>query len=280
MLRLSTGFLLLMLFPFCAVAGEPPFPVEEPKVPVEVFYSKDDPRWKDTERAIEDVAAALKRLHITKYAIDDDAGYQKLLNAERERPNMVTGDITIVIGPYTLTNKGDRKDIEMYFGPMMHRFLNPNVGKGRRNVDLAGIAGATFGKGAKLEAFAIDPKNRDPILDAIFYRVMLDGKQAGWLADVFWPIPCPVCNDTQFAVSIALKDHKIIDVHPIRELERNGRMLETKESEPFLNQFKGVTDKAGVAKVDVISGATKTSHSYQAALNKTIEALIRHEQNK
>src|SRR5438132_11878952 len=57
----------------------PPVNENLPPVKVDVYYSKNDPHWKETEAAIDAVAKEFKRLQITKISIDDDKGYSQLV---------------------------------------------------------------------------------------------------------------------------------------------------------------------------------------------------------
>src|SRR5437899_2163386 len=99
--------ILHFAFLFTAVAAEEPPPVD-----VQVYYSKDDKTWPDAEKAIDAVNAQYPRLRISKISIDDAEGYKKLTEAEKGAVNLDPGEITLMMGPYALTDKGKRRDIE------------------------------------------------------------------------------------------------------------------------------------------------------------------------
>jgi len=268
--------LLLLSFVFCGAAHAG----EVPPVGVDVYYSKKDPRWKDTEKVIDTVGRELPQILFNKTSIDDEAGYIKLSAAEAERPGMVTGDVTVIIGPYVLTSRGDRRDVEKYLGSIMHRVLNPMAGKGRKQPDVIAYAAELFGKTVKIDTVILEAGVKDPLLDAEFYRITDNGNHVAWIANVYWPIACPICNDTQFLVALIPQTLKILDVRPVRELELSGREMLKKDTESFIGQFKGADATKGISRVDIIAGATKTSLSYQGGLNKVLETLRKLEHKK
>src|SRR5947209_747586 len=115
---------------FIAIAGVS-WAEELPPVPLTVFYSKDDPKWKDAEKIIDAVGRELPRLQIEKVSFDDDKGYAQLSEVEQSHHVSEPGEITLAWGPYILISRGERRDVETYFGPMARRSLNPKAGKGR-----------------------------------------------------------------------------------------------------------------------------------------------------
>jgi hypothetical protein len=141
--------------------------------------------------------------------------------------------------------------------------------------DPAAYCASVFGKDARVEAL---PKEAggDAALDALWHRVLNGDKQIGWIVDAYWPIACPVCNDTQFLIALQSPGAKILDVRPVRELERMGLTLDAKENTAFTSQFKDATPQAAI-KVDGISGATKTSVSYQSAVNRILDEAKKRE---
>ncbi|HEY3319628.1 MAG TPA: FMN-binding protein [Planctomycetota bacterium] len=237
-------------------------------LPITVFFSKEDPRWPQAEKVIDQTVKELPRLSVRKVSIDDAEGYNELSTIEQQRHISDTGDITLVIGAYTLIDKGERREIETYFPPMIRRILTPNAGKGRLSPDISKYAGEIFGKEAKIE-----PAQKTD--DVLLYSVASGDKRVGWVADAFSLITCPTCNDTQFLAAVRVPELKIIDVRPVRELERLGLSLDAKETAAFVSQFKGLSPQSNAAKVDIISGATKTSVGYQAAINKILDELKR-----
>ena len=241
---------------------------EKAPVAVTVFYSKDDLRWVEAEKAIDAVAKKFPRLQIAKISIDDAAGYQKLADAEKNLKIEPTGDVTLVMGPLFLTSQGDRRDVEKHFGPMTEQIFNPGEKKGRKPIDIGAYAAEFFGKDAGAEAETKDLKQ-----DTVYYQVKKDGRLAGWVVDVFREIRCPMCTDTQFLLAIGLPELKVLDVRPILPLERISTKLDDKETAGFVNQFKNRTGKDPDQKIDIISGATKTSRAYEAAMNEILQTL-------
>lgn len=259
---------MFALFSVAAAAFSGQAPEEEPPVPVTVFYSNDDPQWKATEKAIDEVAAKYPRLKVSKISIDELEGYKKLADAEKKLDIKPTGDVTLVVGPVYLTSRGPRREIEKHLGAMVHQLFHPGEKKGRKPVNVAAYAAEIFGKGA-----AVPPTPDDIKPDTVYCPVTKDGSAVGWIVDVFRDIRCPMCTDTQFVVAIGLPELKVLDIRPVRELERISLGLEPEETAAFLKQFKGRTAQDPIRKVDVVSSATKTSRSYESAINEILQEL-------
>ena len=273
--RFFCGFALLICAAGLAQQDQSaPEPGAEPAPPVSatVYYSKDDPRWPETEKAIEAVHEKFPRFEFKTVSIDTPEGYAQLLAAEKALNIKQTGDVTLVMGPLFLTSEGDRRDIEKYLGAMVGQILNPTEKKGWVKTDAAPFAQEVFGKNAQLE---LQPQDSQNI--GAWYRVKKDGKAAGWVVDVFRKIACPVCTDTQFLVAIGSPELRILDVRPVRPIERLGLPVEAKETGPFLNQFKDRGAQQPDQRVDIVSGATKTSRSYEAAISEVLKELKRRE---
>ncbi len=262
MCRILAGVIGLAL-PFTLIAAD-----EEPVVEATVYYSKDDPRWKETDQAIETVEKAVPCLRVARVSIDSDEGYRQLAEAEKRLKIAESGEVTLVLGPLFLTSKDKRRGIEMYFGPMLQRVLKPEAGKGRLPADVPAYAKKHFGADAAVEALPDDGKQ-----NIKYHRICKNGQAAGWVADAFQPIGCPVCNDAQALIAVSHPDLALIDVTPVRELERLGRKLEEKEQGAFTSQFKGHSLKKAEVRVDGVSGATKTSLAYEALIREIREAL-------
>jgi len=246
-----------------------------PPVDATVFYSKDDAHWKDAEKILDAVTRELPRLKLEKISIDDPKGYTRLTEVEQSHKIIEPGEMTLEFGPFVLISKGERRDVEKYFGPLVRRILDPKAGKGRLKADAAPYASAIFGKDVRVDE-APKVAGGDAALDAIWYRVLSGDKSVGWVVDAYWPITCPVCNDTQFMVALQLPETKILDIRPVRELERMGLALEAKEGAAFTAQFKNMAPPAP-PKVDGISGATKTASSYQSAVARILEEAKKRE---
>jgi hypothetical protein len=258
-----TAFLLLLALSSLSVRSQE----DGPPIDAQVYYSKDDPKWPEAEKAVDAAAKRFPRMRFEKISIDTDEGYQKLAAAEKQNLITKTGEITLVMGPLSLTDKGERRDIEKYLEPMIDRILHPEKAKGKLQADIAAYVKDVFGKDATTEA--LPAKEQD---HTIYYRVKNDGKHAGWAVEAYRHIGCPVCNDAQFMVALD-PEFKVIDLRPVRELEIMGRKLDEKETAAFTGQFKGKTADGKEVKVDGISGATKTTHAYEYALTDILKEI-------
>lgn len=268
-LRTAAFGLLCLLLAHSAWSAE-----ENPPIAVTVYYSAEDPRWPETEKAIEAVRQKYPQLQCAKIAIDTPEGYAQLHAAEKALAIDPTGDTTLVMGPVCLTSQGERRGIEMYFGPMIAQILNPDAKKGWRKIDAAPYARELFGADATVHAQPADEKTL-----GAWYRVLRNGQPAGWVVDIFRKIGCPVCTDTQFLLAVKSPELRVLDVRPVRDLERLGLPVPPKETAPFLKQFKDATPGSGTGtgtgkrRVDIVSGATKTSHAYESAIEEVLQEL-------
>jgi hypothetical protein len=246
---------------------------ELPKVDVTIYYSKDDPDWPAAEKQIDAVGKDQTELNIIKVSIDDPAGYKQLAQAEQDLQIKKTGDITLVMGPISLTSKGERRDVERYFGPMARRFLHPDNLKGRVPADVKGYAAEIFGGNAVAEAQALtDNENVE------YHQIRKDGKIIGWIVLGYSHIVCPVCNDAQFLIAVSSPELKILGVKPVRELERWGAKLDDKETAGYVGQYIGRTPADADKKADIISRATKTSTAYENTIKAILLELKKREQ--
>jgi len=242
------------------------FAAEEPPIPVTVFFSKEDKHWAEAEKVIDAVAKKFPRLSLEKKSIDDDTGYKDLVEAEKHNLIKDSGDLTLIMGPLSLTSKGKRRDVETYFEPMVARLLDPEKAKGRLKADVAAFVKDIFG--ADAAAHMLPETTNENIF---YFRVQQDGRDIGWVADAFKAIACPVCNDVQVLIA-ADPALRILNLRPVRELERWGMALHEKEASKFTGQFKGKTPRVEV-KVDGVSGATKTHRAYESVVAEALRDL-------
>ena len=254
------------------VAAEEPKPdLKEPIIEVQFFFSKKDSKLEDVDKILAAVVKQFPMLRIEHISIDDKAGYARLTQTEKSLGIVHPGDMTIAFGPYFLLSKGDQRDIELYFAAMMKRLIGQMKGdnsfKDRITPKVADYAKKIFGK----EAVAtIEP---DQKFNAnILYKVAKDGKPAGWIADAYDPIGCPICSSAQLLMATDVK-LAILDVTPVREIERLGTKIPEKEIEEFIEQFKGKTPAKPPVKVDAVSRATKTTKAFIGSVNEVLEEL-------
>ncbi|MEI6232061.1 MAG: FMN-binding protein [Planctomycetota bacterium] len=271
MIRTIALFAVLMCCAssFIATAEEPN--PNQPPVPVEFYFSKKDPRLSETEKALAAVVKQLPMIKIERVAIDDKAGYQRLADVERMFDIKTPGDMTMAFGPYILVNKGAARDIDLYFGSMMKRLIGQMKGdnsfKDRITPNVAFYAEAVFGKGATA---VIEPEQKGNSI--MLYRAFNGGKQAGWIADAYDPIGCPICSSAQLFLA-ASPTLQVLDVSPIREIEKYGVKAPDAEVAAFVAQFRGKTPANPPVKVDAVSRATKTSHAFLTSVAETLDEL-------
>lgn len=257
-------FFCLSAGTFCCAAGD------APPVDLQVYYSAEDPAWAAAEKTIDAVCLKFPRIRMEKVCIDNAEGYKKLAETEKRLNIVDPGEITLVMGPLHLISRGSKRDVEKYFEGFIGRMLNPEAAKGKKVADAAGYAVEVFGAGAAVDGKADEKEH------ITYYQVMKDGARVGWVVDAFQHIHCPVCNDTQFLMAVGEPGLKTIGLRPVRALELKGTALDPKEGEKFLNQFIGRTPPAPNAtavQVDIISGATTTSHTYDGAVNEILTEL-------
>ena len=264
--------MLLLSAAACHVAAEEPkLDPKEAIIEVQFFFSKKDPKLDEVDKVLAGVVKQFPMLRIERISIDDKAGYARLSQLEKSLGISKPGDMTIAFGPYFLLSKGDQRDIELYFGAMMKRLIGQMKGdssfKDRIAPKVADYAKKVFGK----EAVAtIEP---DQKFNAnILYRVAKDGKPAGWIADAYDPIGCPICSSAQLLMATDA-NLAILDVTPVREIERLGTKIPEKEIEEFIDQFKGKTPAKPPVKVDAVSRATKTTKAFIGSVNEVLEEL-------
>ena len=282
--------LALVCVPLClSVAQNAALASEAPQIEAEVYYSKEDPHWPGAEQILETVARQYAPLKITKVCMDDDAGYRKLTEAEQKLHIAQPGDVTVVLsatypapadepatGPKSkasteqlaLTSSCERREVEQCLATVVKRLRNPAEGKGRLETDVPVFAAEVFGKAARVEALADERAEH-----CRYYAVYYDAKRAGWIVDAFRHIVCPVCNDMQFLMAVGAPELQVLRIRPQRDLERLAGKLDDKESEAFLDQFKGRGPETSRIKVDAISGATKTCRLYESTVRDALAEI-------
>jgi len=252
-------------------AGVPCWGEEEEAIPVSIYYSKEDPNWPAAEKVLVEVARENPRLRLTKIAIDDEAGYKQLAEAEKTLGINPTGEITVTIGPLFLTSQGERRDVETYFSSLTRQVLHPEGKKGRLPCDAKAFAAEIFGKGIQLQPAEKKAEEQNTVFNA----VLQNGKMAGWVVEVYRHIECPSCNDTQFLLALKMPEETIAALRPVQDLERWGLKLSEKETAAFLGQFNGRTLAQQDQKIDYIPNAAKTSRSYETAVNEVMRELAK-----
>ncbi|MBI3828782.1 MAG: FMN-binding protein [Planctomycetes bacterium] len=261
--------LLLLARAHAAARAEEQAPPKDERLQVTIYYSKDDGHWPEVEKAIEEAIEPFRKiLRYEKVSIDLKEGYARLVRAEKDLNIAPSdrGEITAVIGHFALLNKGkNRRDIESYLARVLKRMLIQDDLKQRRKTDAEAYAKQMLGE-------KVTVKKETESEARVYYRVEEDGKFVGYVVDVYHVIWCPICADAQFllAVNASLR---IKDVTPVHELEVYGVPLEGERARKFLDQFKGRDPEKKVKTLDTVSGATKTSLAYDAAITEVLEEL-------
>jgi len=262
MIGIKTAFLSLLLLSSFAMLAE-----DGPPIDVEMFYSKDDPHLAEAEKKIAATVKRFPRLRIMRISYDDDAGFKKLREREKELGIKDAGDLLILFGPIPLVSKGDDRNAENRFEAVVERALNINAGKGRLPTTPVEYARAQFGK--EVEAVALAELDGGEVK---LFKVMKDGKLAGYTVDAYMPIKCPMCNDTQFELATDTA-FKIKAIRTVRPIELYGAPMPEAQRDAFLKQFLGRQPDGAPPEVDGISGATKTVSSYENAIITILNEL-------
>jgi hypothetical protein len=251
-----------------ARAGDDGPPIDAgPPIDVDVFYSKKDPHWAAAEAKLDAVQKKFPRLRLNKTAIDDDAGYKALHEKEQQFGLKEKGDLTIFFGPIPLVSRGEVRNAENWFESVTTRILNPASGKGRLDADAQAFVKSIYGPDAVATPDAKRPAD-DPLK---LYRVTkgAGGEFLGIAGDMYVPIKCPMCNDTQFFVALTPAG-AVQAVRPIRPFELYATPMPPEKEAAFLKQFNGLKPAPGQAEVDGIAGATKTTMSYESAISRIL----------
>ena len=247
-------------------------------IDVTFYFSKKDPHLAAADKALADAVKELPQLRINRVSIDDPQGYKQLAGEEKRLDINEPGEMTMVFGPIYLTSKGERRYIEQCFAGAMRRLIGQMKGdnsfKGPLPIDVPAYAKEIFGASVELQAKGT--AKGDPL---VYYQVTREKKPLGWIVDAYHAISCPICSDVQFVLATDA-NFTITDLRPARDLERWGAKLPAPETAKFVAQFKGRTPASAPLQVDGISGATKTSLAYQAALNEILEELKKRSKNE
>ena len=263
---------LAILLTGLVCAEEPALSSSKEPVAVNAYFSKDDTHWPAVEKTLDDAAAKYPRLRLNKIDIDTPTGYT-LLRAVEKLNNTETGDLTVTVEHVTLTSKGERRDVETYLPAVLERVLGLAAIKGKKPADAASYATEIFGAGA-----TVTPDGAaNPDQDDAFFRVKLNGQNAGWVVNAYRKIECPVCSDAQFLIAVKSPTLTVLDMRPVRELEIRGVKAGDAATRPFLSQVKGRAASDGEKRIDALSGATKTTTAYQIALNEVLQELQKRE---
>lgn len=236
---------------------------------VVVFFSKEDPRWPDAERVIDDsIRPFAARVAVEKVCFDDPAGYARLTRIEKDLPVEQPGEVTVAVGNFALTSTGaERRDVENYLAPVLARMLGGVELKTRRATAVLAYAREAF----RRADVAVEKDHEK--LGGVYFRVSAGGALLGWVVDAYRTIQCPVCYDAQFLVAAAAAPNvRILGVRPVRELELYGKPLPGERATAFLRQFDGRRPGA-TARVDAVVGATKTSRAYERAVAEILQEL-------
>ena len=247
------------------------YSAEDP-IAVNVYFSKEDAHWPAVEKMVDAAGAKYPRLRVSKIDIDTPIGY-KLLHALERVDKEQTGDLTITVEHVTLTSKGERRDVETYFTPVVERVLGLAPIKGKLPVDAEAYAVEIFGKGATVVADGAAKADQD----YAYFRVKLNDQNAGWIVNAYRKIDCPICSDSQFLVAVKSPVLTILDLRPVRELELRGVKVDAPTTKTFLTQFNGRAASDGEKRIDALSGATKTTTAYQIAVNEVLQELQKRE---
>ena len=235
----------------------------EPRVDAQLYFSEKDPHWAEASKVIDEFEKTYPTVKLERISIDTPEGAARLAS---HTTVVNPGDLTFMFGPYWLTSKGDKRDVEIHVGPMVHRLLHPELGKGRKPTDPGKYAAEIFGQGAVAGFIGKQEQNIN------YYRIIKDSHSVGFVVDAYRPIGCPICGDVQFLMAVN-PAFTVMDLRPVRELERRGRKLEDDETAKFIKQFIRALPMGSEIKVDTISGATRTSLNYEQAMNEIINDL-------
>ena len=240
-------------------------------VPVVVYFSPNDKHWPAAEKIIDAVVKKYPRLKVTKVSVDTPTGRQSLKQIEDAYRVKEHGDLTVTFEAFVVVSKDEQRLVEESFEAVAQRVLGIAKLKGKLPVDPKAYAKEIFGPQA-------ETLSCEQALDATdYYLVQIDKKDVGWIANGFHHITCPVCVDTQFLIALKQPDLTVIDMRPVRWLERRGVKLEKPEVDNFMKQFKGRTPQEAAKHVDAISGATTTSTTYQNTINEIVQEIIQRE---
>jgi|GEM_PF-1661161 len=240
---------------------------------VQYYFSKKDPDLASCDKIMAEAVKEMPQIIIQRICVDDASGRAKLKENEIAVGITRSGDRSLFFGPYFLLSKEDQRDVEEYFAPMMRRLISLTNGKNdfkdRMTPEVAAYVKSIYGKSAKA---VMEPDQKGNAI--VYYRVIEDGKFEGWIADAYDPISCPVCSSAQFILATDTKG-SILNVRPVRPIERLSNKIPDKEIERYCNQFKGKspTKIPEKEKVDGVARATKSTKAYIEAIHEILETL-------
>lgn len=238
-------------------------------VPAVVYYSSADKNWPNAEKIIDAVGKKYPRLKITKVDVETAPGRQAA-NSIKDVYRVDPGEITVTFEAFVLVSKGTDRRVEESFETVAERALGIAKLKGKLPVDVAGYVKEIFGPQASTVTCEQSLESND------YYLVQIDKQDVGWVVNGYHHITCPICMDTQFLVALKGPTLTVVDMRPVRWLERRGVKLEKPEVDRFMKQFNGRSAQEKI-KVDGISGATTTSTTYQSTINEILEEIQKRE---
>jgi hypothetical protein len=268
----GTRTLLAGLSLICAaLALAEPARAADQDFPVVVYYSPGDKHWPAAEKLIDAVVKKYPRLKVTKVSTDTPTGRQSLKQIEDAYRVKERGDLTVTFEAFVLVSKDDQRMVEESFETVAERVMGIAKLKGKLPVDVTGYAKEIFGPQAELHACDQSSDSTD------YYLVQVNKQDVGWVANGFRHITCPICIDTQFLIALKQPGLTVLDMRPVRWLERRGVKLEKSEIDNFMKQFKGRTPQDTTKHVDAISGATTTTTTYVNTINEIMQEILERE---
>lgn len=249
-----------------AALAEEPKQDELPPIDAQFFYELGHPRLAQVEKSIAAVVREFPRLRILRYRLDEENS-QRVLKQLAEKWNVQPrGEIILALGPFFLADRGEVREIESYFGPLVRRVLNPEAGKGRMEAAPAEFARRVFGADVSVQE-VVAPSEK-----GIRYYLVQSGRtRLGYVVDVFRSVYCPLCSDAQFLAAVRPGDWAVLRVRAVRPLERYGKAMAPHEEEAITQRF--VTGGDAQKKADAVTGATKTIRAYEDALQEVLRDL-------
>ena len=249
-------------------------PPPSDKNAVVIYYTPGDKNWAAAEKIIDAVNKKYPKLKITKVPNDTPVGRMSLKQIEDVYKIKEHGDITATFESYVLVSQGNQRMVEESFEAVCERILGEAHLKGKLSVDVSAYIKEIFGPQAAVAAGTASTQAADA---TDYYQIQIDGKTVGWVANGFHHIACPICIDTQFLIALKSPANTVIDLRPVRPLERRGVRLEKPEVDKFMKQFNGRTAQEGAKPVDGISGATTTSTGYVNTVTEILQEVARRE---
>jgi hypothetical protein len=250
----------------------PPTPAKTPAeraIEVVVYYQPQDSHWSDAQKVIDKVAATFKTAHFTRISTATPAGAAALKDFEEKNKIKEHGDLTVSVAGAIIVSTDDNRLVEKTLEYACTRAVaGLPAHKGKITANVNAYALEIFGK--SVVTTFLERSEGDQ--DVEYFVVKKDGTTLGWVADAYYHIKCPVCNDTQFMAAVKFPNVMLLDLRPVRPLELRGVPIDAKKVGEFTAQFKNKTTKEG-KDIDGISGATKTSEAYEKLVNELLDHL-------